>query len=266
VQEDVAMTGASEDPGAAGAESASKGAWLSERVEADFRKAEDRVPAWLRPTDAENRIPAGLAIAAAIALQFSIPDKYGVHPRWLLPSLEVVLLAALTILNPVRLTRRTAVGRYAALLVVAVITFDNAFSAALLVHDILAGKTGRDVTGLLTSGAAIYLTNMIAFGLWYWEIDRGGPFARTEGSDPHPDFLFPQMESPELAPADWEPRFLDYLYISFTNVVAFSPTDVLPLTRGVKALMAVQSLVALSTVALVIARAVNILPITGPTH
>jgi hypothetical protein len=261
------MTGTSDLPGTDDPAPVGRGRWLPERVEHDFRGAEDRfVPAWLRPTDAENRIPAGLAIAVAITMQYLIPDKYGLHPRWMLPTLEVVLLIVLTILNPVRLTRRTTLGRYAALLVVAVITIDNAFSAILLDHDILTSRASHDPVGLLASGAAIYLTNMIAFGLWYWEIDRGGPFARTEGSDPHPDFLFPQMSSPELAPEDWEPRFLDYLYISFTNVVAFSPTDVLPLTRGVKALMAVQSAVALSTVALVVARAVNILPLNSAHH
>jgi hypothetical protein len=237
-----------------------RGRWLTDRVEADFRHAEDRfVPAWLRPTDAENRIPAGIAIGVAIVLQLSIPDKYGVHPRWLLPSLEGVLLVALTVLNPVRLTRRTAFGRYGALAMVALITLDNVISSVLLDRDILNGRATNDASGLLASGAAIYLTNMIAFGLWYWEIDRGGPFARSAGSDPHPDFLFPQMTSPELAPPDWEPRFVDYLYVSFTNVVAFSPTDTMPLGRGVKALMAIQSIVALTTIGLVIARAVNVL-------
>lgn len=254
------MTAPTEPPPPPSRDPPGRGRWLTDRVEADVRRAEDRfVPAWLRPTDAENRIPAGVAIAIAIALQLAIPNKYGVHPRWLLPGLEVVLLIALTILNPVRLTRRTAFGRYGALAMVALITLDNVVSAVLLDHDILTGKASNDPTGLLASGAAIYLTNMIAFGLWYWEIDRGGPFARSEGSDPHPDFLFPQMTSPELAPADWEPRFVDYLYVSFTNVVAFSPTDTMPLGRGVKALMAVQSLVALSTIGLVIARAVNVL-------
>lgn len=251
-----------------GADPRSKSAQLTRRVEADLRSAEDRfVPAWLRPTDAENRIPPALAIAVAIVLQLSLPDRYGLHPRWLLPGLEIALLVALTILNPVRLSRRTTLGRYAALGMVALITLDNAISAILLDHDIVTGRASNDATGLLTTGAAIYVTNMIAFGLWYWEIDRGGPFARTEGADPYPDFMFPQMTEPELAPADWEPRFLDYLYVSFTNVVAFSPTDTMPLTRGVKALMAVQSLVALSTIGLVIARAVNVLNTVGPaTH
>jgi hypothetical protein len=254
------MTDPADPPRPPAVDPPARGHWLSDRVEADFRHAEDRfVPAWLRPTDAENRIPAGVAIGVAIVLQLSIPDKYGVHPRWLLPSLEGVLLVALTVLNPVRLTRRTAFGRYAALAMVALITLDNMIGSVLLDRDILNGRATNDASGLLASGAAIYLTNMIAFGLWYWEIDRGGPFARSAGSDPHPDFLFPQMTSPELAPPDWEPRFVDYLYVSFTNVVAFSPTDTMPLGRGVKALMAVQSIVALTTIGLVIARAVNVL-------
>ena len=124
---------------------------------------------------------------------------------------------------------------------------------------ILGGQTGQDAAGLLGSGAAIYGTNIIAFGIWYWELDRGGPFARATGTRLHPDFLFPQMSDPHLAPPDWEPLFFDYLYVSLTNVFAFSPTDTLPLRRWAKALMALQSVVALSTTALVVARAVNVL-------
>jgi hypothetical protein len=258
--EDGAMPTPSEG---SGSPQSKRGRWLSERVEAELLSVEDRiVPAWLRPTEAENRLPVAIAIAVAVAMQLALPNKYGVHPRWLLPSLEIVLLVVLTVINPVRLSRRTAVGRYAALLVVALITVDNTISAILLDHDILTGRASSDAKGLLASGAAIYLTNMIAFGLWYWELDRGGPFSRTAGEQPYPDFLFPQMSSPEVASPEWEPRFGDYLYISFTNVVAFSPTDTLPLTRGAKALMAVQSFVALSTVGLVLAHAVNVLKTT----
>jgi hypothetical protein len=165
----------------------------------------------------------------------------------------------LTVLNPVRLSRGTTLGRYASLTVVAAITLDNGFSAGFLDYDILTGRTGSDAVGLLASGAAIYLTNIIAFGIWYWELDRGGPFDRAAGAAPYPDFLFPQMASPELAPEHWRPRFVDYFYVSFTNVMAFSPTDTLPLSRWAKLLMALQSAVALSTTALVIARAVNVL-------
>ncbi len=97
------------------------------------------------------------------------------------------------------------------------------------------------------------------FGLWYWEFDRGGPVARAAGTRPYPDFLFPQMTTPELAPPDWEPAFVDYLYVSFTNALAFSPTDTMPMTRWAKLTMLVQSVVSVVTVVLVIARAVNIL-------
>ena len=112
---------------------------------------------------------------------------------------------------------------------------------------------------LLASGASIWATNVIAFGLWYWEFDRGGPVRRAEGTAQHPDLMFPQMASPELAPPDWEPHFVDYLYMSFTNATAFSPTDVMPLARWAKMTMAVQSAVALLVGVLVIARAVNVL-------
>jgi hypothetical protein len=103
------------------------------------------------------------------------------------------------------------------------------------------------------------VTNVVVFGLWYWELDRRGPVARAHGLLQQPDFLFPQMQAADLVGPDWEPRFLDYLYLAFTNVTAFSPTDTLPLSRWAKMLMAVQSGLALSLVALVFARAVNVL-------
>jgi uncharacterized membrane protein len=121
------------------------------------------------------------------------------------------------------------------------------------------GTEGQDAGPLLITGAAIWLTNVIVFSLWYWELDRGGPVARAHATRAHPDFLFAQMQNPELAPSDWEPGFADYLYLSFTNATAFSPTDVLPLSRWAKLTMMLQSAVSLATVALVIARAVNIL-------
>jgi hypothetical protein len=189
----------------------------------------------------------------------ALPDRYGLNPQWLIPALELVLLAVLTVINPVRLTRATWLGKWASLAAVAGITLDNAISAGLLDHDILTSKASGDAIGLLASGAAIYLTNIIAFGVWFWELDRGGPFARSAGLNPYPDFLFPQMATPTLAPPQWRPRFLDYLYVSFTNVMAFSPTDTMPLSRWAKMLMAVESAIALSTIALVIARAVNVL-------
>lgn len=218
------------------------------------------MPAWLRPTIGENRIPVAVAILAAAALQLLLPPRFTVlRPHWLLPALEVVLLASLIVINPVRLTRHTPAARYLSLLLVAVISVDNGVSAVLLDSKLIAGTAGKQAGPLLASAAAIYLTNLIAFGIWYWEFDRGGPVARAAAHSPYPDFLFPQMTQHHLARADWEPQFGDYLYVSFTNATAFSPTDTMPLTRWAKLLMALQSAIALSTTALVIARAVNIL-------
>lgn len=141
----------------------------------------------------------------------------------------------------------------------AVISLDNGVSAVLLDSELIRGIAGDQAGPLLGSAAAIYPTNLIAFGVWDWEFDRGGPFARAEAHSPYPGFLFPQMTQHHLARKDWIPQFGDYLYVSFTNATAFSPTDTMPLTRWAKLLMAVQSAIALSTTALVIARAVNIL-------
>jgi hypothetical protein len=106
----------------------------------------------------------------------------------------------------------------------------------------------------------VWLTNIVVFALWYWEFDRGGPVARALNVKHYPDFQFVQMVSPpEMVPPDWEPNFVDYLYLALTNAAAFSPTDVMPLSRWAKVAMAAQSLVSIVTVALVVSRAVNIL-------
>ena len=144
-------------------------------------------------------------------------------------------------------------------MLLAAITTDNTLSAMLLDIRILSGEVSNKAAVLLGSGAAIFVTNIIVFGVWYWELDRGGPFARRAGEQPYPDFLFPQMTEPKIARPDWRPKFVDYLYVSLTNVMAFSPTDTMPLARWAKAMMAVQAMVALSTAGLVIARAVNVL-------
>jgi hypothetical protein len=219
------------------------------------------VPGWLRPSAGESRISVAIAILVAAVLQLTLSSRFTLfHPSWLLPGLELVLLATLTVMNPLRLARRARAGRYVALTLVAVISADNGISAGLLDTKLILGTAGSKAAPMLAAAAAIYLTNVIAFGIWYWELDRGGPFARAAARSPYPDFLFPQMTQHHLARKDWRPRFADYLYVSFTNATAFSPTDTMPLTRWTKLLMALQSAIALSTTALVIARAVNILP------
>ncbi|MUM18990.1 hypothetical protein FZI91_14115 [Mycobacterium sp. CBMA271] len=232
---------------------------LAHEMTEDVLAAEKHLPSWLRPGAPESRIPVLLALIAAIGLQLAIPAQFNLTPRWPLPVLESALLIVLVVLNPIRLTRSTTLGRWATYLLIAAITVDNTTSAALLDYRIVSGQMGDNPRVLLGSGLAIFITNVIVFGMWYWEFDRGGPFARHTTERPHPDFMFPQMANPELAPPNWRPKFPDYLYVSFTNVVAFSPTDTMPMSRWAKMLMTLQSMVALSTVALVLARAVNIL-------
>ena len=223
--------------------------------------AEHRIPSWLRPGDPESRLPVLFALIAVIGLQLGIPKSYTVVPRWPLIGLELLLLAVLTWLNPLRLTNATLLGRSATLVLLAAITLDNTLSAALLDIRILSGEVSNKAAVLLGSGGAIFVTNIIVFGIWYWELDRGGPFARRAGEQPYPDFMFPQMDpdTAKLVKPGWRPTFLDYLYVSLTNAMAFSPTDTMPLARWAKGMMAVQSLVAVTTIALVIARAVNVL-------
>ncbi|MDX1882774.1 hypothetical protein [Mycolicibacterium sp. 120270] len=229
---------------------------LAQELAAD---ADKRVPAWVRHGDPESATPVRIAVLAVMAQQIAIPRAYTVVPRWPLLVLEILLLLALLAINPRVMSRRTRFGRYATWALLAAITVDNTASAIVLDIRILTGEVSNDAAVLLGSGAAIFVTNIIVFGIWYWELDRGGPFARHVGERPYPDFLFPQMATPNVAKPDWRPTFVDYLYVSVTNVMAFSPTDTMPLARWAKMLMTLQAMVALSTAALVIARAVNVL-------
>ncbi|MFI6051679.1 hypothetical protein ACIBCO_16515 [Streptomyces violascens] len=217
------------------------------------------LPAWLRVTRGETRWASTLAVLTAVGLQWALPERLSIHPEWLLPALEIALMVALIAGNPVRIERASQLYRLAGLVLIACISAANGWSAVRLVVGLVRGQEGADAAALLVTGGGIWLTNVIVFALWYWEWDRGGPVARMQATRAFPDFLFPQMQSPELAPPHWEPAFPDYLYLSFTNATAFSPTDVMPLNRWAKMLMMVQSAVSLLTVVLVVARAVNIL-------
>lgn len=219
----------------------------------------DPLPAWRRQTPGEPRWPAAVAILVATVLQLALPDRLLLGPKPLLPALEVLTLAALVAADPGRMERRVPALRRLSLLMVGLLSFSNIASGAALVVDLVTGHGSDAPAVLLRNGAVIYLTNVLVFGLWYWELDRGGPVARAHGLRQQPDFLFPQLQAPDLVGPDWEPRFLDYLYLAFTNVTAFSPTDTLPLSRWAKMLMAAQAALALVLVALVFARAVNVL-------
>ena len=215
--------------------------------------------AWRSVTGEEPRVQVTIAIVTAIGLMLALPARVANHPRWVLPGLAALLLIGVFVAKSARLERRSRALRIASLSLIAVMSLSNAASAARLIVDLVRAKGIHDPTQLLLTGGAIWLTNVIVFGLWYWEFDRGGPVERAAGTQPYPDFVFPQMTNPELAPLDWESGFVDYLYVSFTNAMAFSPTDAMPMTRWAKLTMLTQSLISVITLVLVIARAVNIL-------
>jgi uncharacterized membrane protein len=223
--------------------------------------AEEAQAAWGWASKDEPRWQAQLAILVAIALYLVVPDKLiqNLGPRWVVPTLEGVLALVLIVVSPRRITRDSTQIRVAALVLIGLINLVNVVSLAELIQALLYKNSALAGRQLIVSSVPIWLTNVIVFGLWYWELDRGGPSRRLLASHRRPDFLFPQMTVPGCAEPGWTPQFLDYLYISFTNATAFSPTDTMPLTPWAKILMALQATASLVTVALVVSRAVNIL-------
>lgn len=220
-------------------------------------------PAWGVQSQAVSRWEASVAVIAAAILYIVLPDQLTVTfgPRWLryaVPGLEVILLVPLALTS---LRRRWQVGRWQrpiSLVLIAIVNAANILSLGYLVYALLHGRKSAGYE-LLVAAVSIWLTNIIVFGLWYWELDRGGPLERCRTHHREPDFLFPQMSTPGASRKRWAPSFVDYLYLSYTNATAFSPTDTMPLTEWAKALMMVQAATSLLTVALVAARAVNIL-------
>src|ERR1700722_11485767 len=208
--------------------------------------------AWGVPAKHESRWAPRLAIIVALVLYLRLPGRYVVGPAWMIPALEVAVLCALFLTTPLGFDRWQ---RALAISLIAVLSIANFWALFLLVSAIVYHDKQLPGAELLNSALNIWGTNIIIFALWYWELDRGGPRHRLQREHDPPDFLFPQMVTPAAAPPKWSPRFLDYLYVAFTNATAFSPTDTMPLTRWAKALMLVQALVSILTVTLVAARA-----------
>jgi hypothetical protein len=201
---------------------------------------------------------AQLVVGAAILLDLSLSEKLTIGPTWLIPSLEVLALIALTAASSRPSMRDSGLRRQLSLALIGIVTAANCLSLVLLCTSLLRGHpaNGRQLIG---SGIVLWVTNVLLFGIWFWQMDRGGPGARARGERDKIDFLFVQMSEPKFASPGWEPSLIDYLYTSFTNATAFSPTDTMPLTGTAKSLMAAQALTALATIGLVVARAVNIL-------
>ena len=222
----------------------------------------------------ESPLWPSVAIIASAALYADLPRRFIAGSaaafnviRWVVPALTVlVLLALLASVPKSRLMRSLGwhehqvhlTRRWLSLALIAFVSAANAVSIVLLVH-LLVNGAHANAPPLLRAAVHMWVVNVLLFGLWYWQLDGGGPVARPTCQPHARDFLFPQQTDPSLLAGGWHPMFLDYLYISFTNASAFSPTDTMPLSRWAKMLMLAQSAMSLSLAVMVVARAVNIL-------
>jgi uncharacterized membrane protein len=203
-------------------------------------------------------MPAFAAAVLALAGQTWVSYRLGFNPVWLFAAISaVILLASVAIYlspweEPSFLMRSLSAG------LVGIIVTANAVSIVLLVRGVFLGSS-LDALGLLGTGCVLWVVNVALFGLAYWELDGGGPEARSE-KEQLPDLVFPQQQAngPGLVPNGWQPRFGDYLYVSLTAATAFSPTDTMPYTRKAKLIMAAEATMSIAIVAMLVARAVNV--------
>jgi hypothetical protein len=213
-------------------------------------------------TSEESRWPPALALLAVIGLLAVLPHRVTIMPVWFS---YVVVLAVLVPMGAITLktdnmlwwlrTERTVI-----VLLAAAYVANTAAELADMIGVITLHPPETRQISLLSSSLAIWVSNVLAFSLLYWQIDRGGPYARARGISVGPDWQFPQASTPEDASPDRRPLFVDYLYLGFNTATAFSPTDALPLTRRAKMLMMLESTISLLTLVIVAARAVNVLP------
>ena len=204
-----------------------------------------------------------VALTLVILPQVLVPANMREGPPVLVPMVEGVVALILLIVaakpGPVPRGARPLILTLFAVLVAA--NFTAALRlVALVLRGTPHGQAPATVPQLLIGAGLVLSTNIVTFGLLYWQLDGGGPYGRLMHTTAFPDFQFPQTLTQGLGPANWQPRFPDHLYVAFTNVLAFSPTDTMPLTHRAKGLMALQSLVSLSVIAVVLSRVINILP------
>jgi uncharacterized membrane protein len=216
-----------------------------------------------------------LAIIASASLYATLPQRFIAGPsagafaaiRWVIPALTVVLLAVLELSLPegrlvqaldLRSERLHVTRRVLSLVMIGILSAANAASIALLVH-LLVNGAHANAPVLLRAAVHMWVVNVLVFALWYWQLDGGGPLRRPTCAPAQRDFLFPQQTEAALLKGGWAPTFIDYLFVSFTNAAAFSPTDTMPLSRWAKMLMLVQAALSLALAVMVVARAVNIL-------
>lgn len=211
----------------------------------------------------EPRWPIALAVGFYLALMIVLriyePDRPSFGTPWLVPGIMGGLLVALLLADPAHIEGRARWLRRLAGVLILSLAAIALVATAILIADLVRGENVTEsASTLLTSGALIWLGNCLVFSLLYWHFDTGGPLARYRGDRPYRDFAFTPHMSPELAPEGWRPQYVDYLVLGLTTSTAFSPTDVMPVSSWAKLTMALQSLISLTVVGLVIARAVNV--------
>jgi hypothetical protein len=213
------------------------------------------------PRPGEARWPMAIAVVIAGVLRATLPSQLrNGDARWLFLAVVLVLLATLIIGDPCRIDRQSNWLRILTGTTIALISLANASAATRLIVSIInTANFTNDAKVLLGSGAAIWLTNVIAFALWYWDLDRVGPAARARGSAIRPALVFPEMHNLQYLEDGWYPKFVDYLHFSFATATAFSPTDVSAIRPWAKLMMMGEEAISLVVAALVVARAVNIL-------
>ena len=206
----------------------------------------------------ELRWPVLLAVLTVIVLQVTLSEKLAFPYIQIFCLIELVLATGILFSGSSRITEHK---NHIWILGVVLNSMMSIINIATLVNLIeqLLNRGFTNPIQILFSGGNIWISNVIIFSLWYWEFDSGGAGRRATNKPEFPDFMFAQLENPHLAPGGWRPHYIDYLYLSLTNASAFSPTDVLPLARWAKLLMALQSITSLFTVVLIIARAINTL-------
>jgi len=199
-----------------------------------------------------------LAVITASVLHALLPPELKAQQSVWVPALSAVVLVVLIVADPGRIDRVAKWTRVVTGILFGFITLANALSVSLLIQGILDNSSFDTARDLLYAGASVWITNVIAFALWYWDLDRGGAAARANGSGPSPALIFPEMTHTGHVPEGWYPKFVDYLAFSFATALAFSPTDVSAVKPWAKLMMVCEALVSLATAALVIARAINV--------
>ena len=208
----------------------------------------------------ESRWPALLIILAMFFLLAVLPERIRLLPLWIpVASGIAVIVPILGVALAAHKTRWLFVERSVTFFFFIFVGLGNIANLANLIIHMVQRSAGVTGLQLLTSSIAVWVTNVMAFSLAYWQMDRGGPEARAHKTGKMPDWLFPQEGAGEGAPEGWQPTFVDYLFLGFTAASSFSPTDTLPLTPRAKILMMLESSISLVTIVVVASRAINIL-------